>query len=169
MKGRAVKMQRLALRCGRWFSSATTAPLSVSILPLDTLALSDTKHFTNNGELTFIAVAQAGQDLSLQHTGKSRDIQQQNNLAEQSCGKSKEKGMKHFTLNLVKGYYLPLLKENKCINLDDISTGLQILFYCTLCLLSLTKLFLLSLTKVKHSQWTFWKNMGQERIGAGWH
>lgn len=161
MKGRAVKMQRLVLQCGRWLSSATLAPLSVSILPLDTLALSDTKHFTNNGKLTFIALAQEGQDSSPRHTWKNWDIQQQNNFAEQSCGKSKEKGMKNSTLNLVMGYYLPLLEENKCLSLDDISTGLQILFYCPLCLLSLTK--------VQGCQWTFWENMGQERNGAGWH
>lgn len=94
MKGTAVKMQRLALQCGRCLSSATTTPLSVSILPLDTFALRDTKHFTNNGKLTFIALAHMGQDLSPQYTWKTWDIQQQNNFAEQSCGKSKEKVMK---------------------------------------------------------------------------
>lgn len=42
---------------------------------------------------------------------------------------------------------LPLLKENKGIVLEDISSGLQTLFYCPL--------YLLSLTKAKDSQWTF--------------
>lgn len=112
-------------------------------------------------KLTFTALGQEGQGLSPQRTWKNWDIQQQNNFAEQSCGKSKEKGMKNFTLNLVMGYYLPLLKENKYISLDDISPDLQILFCCLLCLLSLTK--------VKGSQWTFWENTGQERNGAGWH
>lgn len=67
--------------------------------------------------------------------------------------------MKNFTLKLVMGYYLPLLKANKYIILDDISTGLQILFYCPLCLLSLTK--------VKGSQRTFCENMGRRGTEQG--
>lgn len=73
----------------------------MSIPPSHTLAPGNTKHFTNNSKLTFIALAQAGQDLSPQYNWKNGDIQQQNNFAVQSCGKSKEKRMKNFTLNLM--------------------------------------------------------------------
>lgn len=92
MKGRAVKTQRLVSQRGRWLSSVTCYQCQFSPWTLlQGFVLGDTKHFTNNGKLTFIAFVQAGQDLSPQYIWKNWDIQQQNNFAEQSCGKLKGK------------------------------------------------------------------------------